>query len=281
MIEAQNNNSVQDQDGNISKPLLSPVRVFNGDCLEIMKSIPDGSIDMILCDLPYGTTKCKWDNIIPFEPLWEQYKRIIKDKGAIVLTASQPFTSALIMSHPQLFKYEWIWEKSKASNFLQASYMPLKAHENVLIFSKSGKTTYNPQKTQGVPYFRGGIKEKHDNPEVSNTIPNYHTHIRKSEDGMRLPRTVQYFKTAEFEGKFHPTQKPVALFEYLIKTYTNEGETVLDNCAGSGTTGIACMNTNRNCILIEKEKNYFDIINERIAKHTQQRAGEFSFENEM
>ncbi len=234
-----------------------------GDCLELMKDIPDKSIDAIIADLPYGTTACKWDTIIPFEPLWEQYERIIKPNGAIVLTASQPFTSALVMSNPKWFKYEWIWEKSKASNFLLAKKQPLKAHENILVFGNGG-VVYYPQKTQGKPYYRGGVKEKHDNPEVSNNIPNYHSHIRKSEDGLRFPRSVQYFTTAEFDGKFHPTQKPIALFEYLIKTYTNEGDLVLDNTMGSGTTGVACINTNRNFIGMELDDKYFEIAEKRI-----------------
>ncbi len=237
--------------------------LINADCLEAMKTIEDGSIDMILCDLTYGTTKCKWDTVIPFDLLWAQYTRIIKHGKAIVLTGSQPFSSALVMSNPAMFKYEWVWEKSKASNFLLAKKQPLKAHENILVFSK-GTPCYYPQKTQGKPYYRGGINQKHDNPEVSNNIPNYHSHIRKSEDGMRFPRSVQYFKTAEFEGKFHPTQKPVALFEYLIKTYTNVGEVVLDNCMGSGTTGVACQNTNREFIGIEKYEDTFEIAKKRL-----------------
>ncbi len=274
MIETQKQVQINDQNGNSTKPLLSPVRVFNGDCLEIMKSIPDGSVDMILCDLPYGTTACKWDSVIPFDLLWKEYERIITDNGAIVLTASQPFTSSLVMSNPKLFKYEWIWEKSKASNFIQVKYQPLKNFESVLVFCKN-KTTYNPQMVDGESYKPRAGKKK---TEVYNEIPN-HT-FRNGSDGKRYPKAIQYFKTSESEGKVqHPTQKPVALFEYLIKTYTNEGETVLDNCAGSGTTGIACINTNRNCILIEKEEKYFDVINERIAKHIEQRAGEFSVEN--
>ena len=218
---------------------------------------------MILCDLPFGTTACKWDNIIPFEPLWEQYNRIIKDNGAIVLFGSQPFTSKLVMSNIKMFKYEWIWEKSKASNFLLARKQPLKAHENILVFA-NGTPNYYPQKTQGKPYYRGGIKDKHDNPEVSNNIPNYHSHIRKSEDGMRFPRSVQYFTTAEFDGKYHPTQKSVNLLEYLIKTYTNENNLVLDNTMGSGSTGVACVNTNRKFIGIELDEKYYDISCKRI-----------------
>lgn len=240
------------------------ITLKKGDCLELMKDIPDGSIDMILCDLPYGTTACKWDTIIPFEPLWEQYERVIKDNGAIVLTASQPFTSALVMSNPKLFKYEIIWEKSKASNFLLAKKQILKAHENVLIFSKK-TATYNPQKTEGKPYSgdkRAG--KKGSLTDVFNNVPNP-TFRNGSKDGLRYPRSVQYFKTSESEGKtIHPTQKPVALFEYLIKTYTNAGETVLDNCMGSGTTGVACINTGRNFIGMELEQEYFEIAKERI-----------------
>ena len=191
-----------------------------------MKLIPDGSVDMILCDLPYGTTACKWDTIIPFEPLWEQYKRIIKDNGAIVLTASQPFTSALVMSNVKMFKYEWIWEKSKATGYLNSKIMPMVAHENVLVFGK-GKIKYNPQKISGKPYNKGKAHRPTDvyGSQISVLV--------KNEDGTRYPRTVQYFITAESQGRLHPTQKPVALFEYLIKTYTNEGDLVLDNCAGS------------------------------------------------
>jgi len=238
-------------------------KIYQGDCLELMKQIEDKNVDLILCDLPYGTTACFWDSVIDLKRLWEEYKRIIRDNGAIVLTASQPFTSALVMSNIKMFKYEWIWEKSKASNFLLAKKQPLKAHENILVFA-NGTPNYYPQKTQGKPYYRGGIKEKHDNPEVSNNIPNYHSHIRKSEDGMRLPRSVQYFTTAEFDGKFHPTQKPIALFEYLIKTYSKEGNLVLDNCIGAGTTAIACKKNNRNFIGIELEQKYVDICNSRL-----------------
>ena len=245
-------------------------KIIQGDCLEKMKLIPDGSIDMILADLPYGTTACKWDTIIPFEPLWEQYKRVIKDNGAIVLTASQPFTSALIMSNLKMFKYEWIWEKSKASNYLHCKYQPMKAHENVLVFSKypAAQNTakknmiYLPQFAYGEPYDRG----------VCSNVNNVVEGGRKtkvsvsSKDGKRYPRSVQYFRTAEFEGMKVSAQKPVALFEYLIKTYTNERDIVLDNVAGSGTTGEACINLNRDFILIEKEPNYYEVIKERVGK---------------
>lgn len=236
--------------------------VIHGDCLEVMASIPDKSIDMILCDLPYGTTACKWDTIIPFEPLWEQYKRIIKDNGAIVLTASQPFTSALVMSNPGMFRYEWIWDKGKGSNPLLSKKQPMKSHENILVFSKS-QTVYNPEMTEGKPYLipkTGGNR--------TNSITNAKDRTgfqQKTDPTKRFPTTIQKY-SIHCGSKIHPTQKPVALFEYLIKTYTNEGDLVLDNCAGSGTTGVACKNLNRNYILIEKEKEYIDIINERISK---------------
>lgn len=240
-------------------------RTYLGDCLDLMKFVPDKKIDMILCDLPYGTTACKWDTIIPFDKLWEQYERVIKDNGAIVLFGSQPFTSALIMSNPKLFKYEWIWEKSKASNFLNANKQPLKAHENIIVFSKN-TPVYFPQKTEGTPFNKGKRKlENGKAAEVYRVIKNGDQTI-SNETGLRNPRSVQYFITAESEGKLHPTQKPIALIEYLIKTYTKEGETVLDNCAGSGTTGIGCLNTNRNYLMIEKEEKYYTIIGERILK---------------
>jgi len=264
MIEEKNINEPQNPDFLVGA--VSHSTVFHGDCLEIMKSIPDRSIDMILCDLPYGTTACKWDTIIPFDKLWEQYERIIKPNGAIVLTAGQPFTSYLLMSNPKLFKYEWIYQKEKGVNFITANKKPMFCHENVLVFYKN-QPTYNPQKIQGQPYER---KQKYC--EKRETHPSISKSLDKKSDGLRFPITIQRFKRDSTQ-KLHPTQKPVALFEYLIKTYTNEGDIVLDNCAGSGTTGIACINTNRNYILIEKEQKYFDIINERIDKHKQQRLG--------
>lgn len=230
-------------------------KVIQGDCLEVMKNIPDKSIDMILCDLPYGTTACKWDTIIPFEPLWEQYKRIIKDNGAIVLTASQPFTSALVMSNPKMFKYCWVWNKAKAANYVNAKKQPLKIHEDIAVFCKGNN--YNPQKTIGKFRKKGGYTVNREvavaqNPTVSFNDTYY-------------PKSILDFSVAgNKDSTLHPTQKPVALFEYLIKTYTNEGDLVLDNTAGSGTTGVACKNTNRNYILIEKEQEYIDIINKRL-----------------
>lgn len=220
---------------------------------------------MILCDLPYGTTACKWDTIIPFEPLWEQYKRIIKDNGAIVLTASQPFTSALVMSNVKMFKYELIWEKSRPSNFMLAKKQFLKSHEAICVFYKS-QPTYNPIMTDADPDLID--KRKNLNPTFTkgNLIPNRRLpKSRVADNGLRFPRSVIKVKSAT--NQIHPTQKPVALFEYLIKTYTNEGDLVLDNCAGSGTTGVAARNLNRNFILIEKEPEYIDIINKRLQSH--------------
>ena len=242
--------------------------IIHGDCLEVMPSIPDKSIDMILCDLPYGTTACKWDTIIPFEPLWKQYERVIKDNGAIVLTASQPFTSALVMSNPKLFRYEWVWEKDRATGFLDAKKRPMRAHENICVFYKS-LPTYNPQKTKG---------HKPTNKPQKDALGNLEELLRgglRAGNGGgqtdRYPRDVIKVNMPNHgEMGLHPTQKPVALFEYLIKTYTNKGETVLDNCIGSGTTAIAAYNTNRHYIGIEKEEKCVNIARERIRQHTQQ-----------
>jgi len=232
------------------------IQLINGDCLEEMKNIPDKSIDMILCDLPYGTTACKWDTIIPLEPLWEQYKRIIKDNGAIVLTASQPFTSALVMSNIKMFKYEWVWNKNRGTGIFNAKKSPLKSHENVLVFYKK-QPIYNPQFTEGKPYTAKQGKQ-------SDAFGlNTGKEIITINDGKRYPLSSMYFISTNGRN-VHPTQKPVALFEYLIKTYTNEGDLVLDNCAGSGTTGVACKNLNRNFIGIELDETYFNIAKERI-----------------
>jgi len=232
-------------------------QIIHGDCLEEMKKIADKSIDMILCDLPYGTTACKWDTIIPFEPLWEQYKRIIKDNGAIVLTASQPFTSALVMSNIKMFKYEWIWDKKIPSGMSYAKFQPMRQHENILVFC-NGKTTYNPQIIKRDKPIKGGGMSKGETTNNQNLVA-----LKKTYD-YKNPTTI-IVQDKIRKGSLHPTQKPVALFEYLIKTYTSVGDTVLDNCAGSGTTGVACRNLNRNFILIEKEQGYIDIINKRLA----------------
>lgn len=329
------------------KALSRENQVLQGDCLELMKDIPDKSIDMILCDLPYGTTACKWDTIIPFELLWEQYKRIIKDNGAIVLTASQPFTSALVMSNPTWFRYEMIWSKNRGTGLFNAKKIPMKSHENILVFyldkaeisgrskeflelrdyfnnelkesgltssqiklllgndmgghyftkgvqwtlptlsnykklqttgffklewnelkdrfdqiSKNNLNTYNPQMTVGKPYTaKQGKQSSSFGLDTGNVIVT-------ENKGERYPLTVHNFNS-ENGRNVHPTQKPVALFEYLIKTYTNEGDLVLDNCAGSGTTGVACKNTGRNYILMEKEQEYIDIINKRLTKENE------------
>ena len=231
-----------------------------GDCLEVMKDIPDESIDMILCDLPYGTTRNKWDSIIPLDKLWNEYERIIKDNGAIVLFSQMPFTAELTHSNLKLFKYEWIWEKDNGTGFLNAKKMPLKIHENILVFYKK-LPTYNPQMRTGFkPY-------KCKQGRHSTNYGLYEQgHITES-NGERYPIDIIEFKK---DSGLHPTQKPVALLEYLIKTYTNEGDVVLDNCMGSGSTGVACVNTNRDFIGIELDEKYFNIAKERINKMIEQ-----------
>lgn len=231
------------------------IKLYKGDCLEIMKDIPDKSIDMILCDLPYGTTACKWDTIIPFQPLWEQYNRIIKDNGAIVLFGSEPFSSQLRMSNLKMYRYDWIWEKAKATLFTQCKKRPLNANEIISVFYKK-QPTYNPQMEKGKPY-KGRKKIKQSEEWFFGTI-------RNDNNGTRYPRTVIKFKSGDRDGKLHPTQKPVDLLEYLIKTYTNKGEIVLDSCMGSGSTGVACKHTNRRFIGIELDENYFEIAKKRI-----------------
>ena len=238
------------------------IKLIKGDCLEVMKSIPDKSIDMILCDLPYGTTACKWDIIIPFKPLWEQYNRIIKDNSAIVLFGSQPFTSALIMSNLKMFKYEWIWEKDAGSNFTTVKYQPMKEHENILVFGK-GKTRYFPIMQERIGSRKGKETTTIDSGRKDSVYGTQEGRGILKVGKLRYPRSIQRFNR---ERGLHPTQKPVKLLEYLIKTYTNEGELVLDNCMGSGSTGVACVNTNRNFIGMELDNNYFNIAKERIYK---------------
>ena len=244
--------------------MLELNKIYCWDCLELMKQIPDKSIDMILCDLPYGTTACKWDTIIPFDKLWEQYERIIKPNGAIVLTASQPFTSALVMSNPKLFKYEWIWIKNRGSNFALANKMPIKEHESVLVFYKK-LPTYNPIKQQRAESGKERVKTIINPSTVSENYGGIVLQEGKIYDELRFPSSWQKFNC---EVGLHPTQKPIRLFEYLIKTYSNEGDLILDNCAGSGTTWVACKNLNRNYILIEKEQEYVDIANKRLETTT-------------
>ena len=241
------------------------INLIKGECLEQMKLIPSGSIDAIITDPPYGTTQCKWDSVIPFKPMWEQLSRIIKPNGAILLFGSEPFSSVLRMSNIKNYKYDWVWEKSKATNFLNAKKQPLRAKENILVFYKK-QPTYNPQMTKGKSYNKG-IRKKQTKDDVYGSFNQ--TEVKS--EGNRYPRDVLYFKTAETEGKtFHKTQKPVKLMEYLIKTYTNENETVLDFTMGSGTTGVACKNLGRDFIGIEMDDKYFDIAKKRIEKHTTQ-----------
>ena len=237
-------------------------KIYNEDCLEGMKKIDDKSIDMILCDLPYGTTQNKWDTVIPFDKLWEQYNRLVKDNGVIALCCVEPFTSMLIMSNLKNFKYKIIWEKSKATNFLNAKKQPLRKYEEVAIFYKK-PPTYNPQMKQGEAYNKGIRKD-----QLTGSYGDFKP-VEVKSDGLRYPNDVLYFKTAESEGKvIHPTQKPISLCEYFINTYSNECETVLDNCMGSGSTAIACINTNRKYIGFELDSTYFDLAENRIKEHT-------------
>jgi len=244
---------------------------INADCFDVFPFIDDKSIDAIICDLPYGTTQIKWDTILPFDKLWEQYERIIKPNGAIILTASQPFTSALVMSNPKLFRYEWIYEKGQGTNYALSKKQPIKNHENILVFYKS-QPTYNPIMVSKSDETLKRAKRNH----YSNDIDSEHKTIlvRRGDcdnNEMGYPKTVQYFKgerNNQFKTNvFHPTQKPVLLMEYLIKTYTNEGDMVLDNCMGSGTTNLACIKLNRKSIGIEKEKQYYDVAVRRASEY--------------
>lgn len=233
--------------------------ILLGDCLELMKDIPDESIDMILADLPYGTTQNKWDVIIPLDKLWEQYERIIKENGMICLTSAEPFTSTLITSNKKMFKYDLIWDKKLSSGFLNAKRMPLRRHEQILCFYKK-LPTYNPEMVT-----RGKVRKKGITTETGKHTSNYGKFKNSVvENNEYYPTSIIEVSNANRKDKLHPTEKPVALFEYLIKTYTNEGELVLDNCAGSGTTAIACLKTNRQFIVMEKEQKYYDIILKRV-----------------
>ena len=233
------------------------MKLVHGDCLEKMKDIPDKSIDMILCDLPYGTTACKWDSIIPLEPMWEQLKRVIKPNGAIVMTASQPFTTTLIASNMKMFKYCWVWDKGVPSGFNYARFQPMRKHEDILVFYAKAPT-YD---SQGDPYDKPvTYKMAHSESDSSHM-----THSRKGEYATAThKRKHSILRFDKVRNGVHPTQKPVALMEYLIKTYTNEGETVLDFTMGSGTTGVACKNLNRDFIGIEFDAEYFEIAKTRI-----------------
>ena len=236
-------------------------KLYHGDCLEIMPTLEAGSIDAIITDLPYGTTACKWDVVIPFAPMWEQVKRLLKPRGAFVTTASQPFTSALVMSNPKWFKYEWIWQKEQGTGFQLAKYRPMIEHENVVVFGDNS-INYNPQMVV--------MDKPQTQKRKSNNGSSDSSHLKYADERIsiyteRSPTSIKRFVRDRGD---HPTQKPVALYEYLIKTYTNEGDTVLDFVMGSGTTGIACKNTGRNFIGIEKDDKYFTIAEARINDHS-------------
>lgn len=266
------------------------IDLMHGDCLELLQKVPTGSVDLILADLPYGTTMCAWDSIIPLtwhikydgktyylnqalergfsfayfeqnkkQGLWEQYLRVAKENAAIVLTAAQPFTSQLVMSKPDLFRYDWVWEKGNATGFFNAKLMPLRAHESVLVFYRK-LPTYNPQKTTGHPLKTA--KKKVVTSECYGkdiSLPSYAS-------TERYPRSVQFFKSDKQKANYHPTQKPIDLMRYLIRTYSNEGDTVLDNCMGSGTTGLAAKLEGRSFIGMEMDKKHFDTACSRIAE---------------
>ena len=231
-------------------------KIYLGDCLELMpKHVEDKSVDMIFCDLPYGTTQNKWDSVIPLDELWSEYKRVIKDNGAIVLFAAQPFTSTLIVSNPKMFKYCWVWDKNRSSGALNCNRMPLRYHEDITVFYKK-QCTYNPQMTKGKMMSKGGSKgggSYGKTKEKRNLSDTYY------------PRSIQTFKGCHnMTGKVHPTEKPIELIEYMIKTYTNEGDLILDNTCGSGTTGRGAKNLNRNYIMMEQDETYYEIANKRL-----------------
>lgn len=244
----------------IAKPFVSRSTFYQGDCLIEMDKIAEESVDAIIADLPFGTTQNKWDSVLPLDKLWVQYKRILKANGCVVLFGNQPFTTDLIYSNKQWFKYEIIWDKGRASGHLNAKIMPLRKHDNILVFAKK-KTTYNPQFTEGVAYTRTSKSEtcrgnygKHNDSTIEN-------------DGYRYPTSIFYEPIGKQQNKIHPTQKPIGLLEMLVKTYTNEGDTVLDNTMGSGTTGVACKKTGRHFIGIEKDEKYFEIAVSRVSAY--------------
>jgi hypothetical protein len=230
--------------------------LFNDDCLLRMPTLAPGSVDLVLCDLPYGTTACKWDMVIPFDSLWANYNRL--NRGATVLTAAQPFTSALVMSNLGAFKYQWVWDKKIPSGMSYARFQPMRQHEDILVFC-NGRVPYNPQMTKRDVTIRGGGMSKGETTNNQNLVP-----LKKTYE-LKNPTTLLHFDKVRI-GSVHPTQKPVALMEYLIRTYTNPGDTVLDNCMGSGTTGVAAINTGRSFIGIERDPAYFAIASKRIAE---------------
>ena len=262
---------------------MNGIELWHGDCLELMKNIEDNSVDMILTDPPYGTTACKWDSVIPFEPMWKQLNRIIKPNGAICLFGIEPFSSALRMSNINNYRHDWYWNKINAGNFVQAKNHPLKVVENVIVFSKL-KVNYFPQMEKNSEEWTYVLKQKHKNKKpssITQTVEDKYfkmasgKFLSKTDEGVAYPKNLitisKFANECNSKHRFHPTQKPVALLEYLIRTYTSEGETVLDFTMGSGSTGVACVNTGRKFIGIELDKGYFEIAKERIEKSIRER----------
>lgn len=238
------------------------IELYQGDCLEKMVEVPDHTVDMIFTDLPYGTTHNVWDKRISLEELWEQYKRVLKSGGVVLLFSQQPFTTDLVNSNRKWFRYEWVWQKSRPVGFLNANRMPLRFHENIVVFYEH-LPTYNPQKTPGKPYTSKGARYT-TNYRPFKPIPT------TNRDGMRYPRDVVTFSSGNNIGKIHPTEKPVGLLEYMIRTYTDEGNTVLDSCMGSGSCGVACQHLGRSFIGIEKDTGYFEAAKKRIEEAAKQ-----------
>lgn len=249
------------------KEVIGDCTLYLGDCLEVMPTLEAGLVDMVLCDLPYGTTQNKWDSVINLDSLWGEYWRVVKPNGAVVLTAAQPFTSALVMSQIENFKYDWTWRKPKGTGHLNAKKMPMRDKEDILVFYRA-QCIYNPQFSSGTPYKDKAGKDHSASTSMTGSYGSY-TNKRENNDGRRYPKQVLEFGVVE-RGTVHPTQKPVALMEYLISTYTNDGETVLDNTMGSGTTGVSAQNTGRSFIGIERDERFFDIACERISKASRQ-----------
>jgi site-specific DNA-methyltransferase (adenine-specific) len=252
------------------------VQLLQGDCLELMRELPDGSVDAVICDLPYGTTACAWDAVIPFEPLWAEYKRVIKPRGAVVLFGAQPFTTMLIASNLAMFKYCWIWDKKNKTDVMNAKNKPLRRHEEICVFSTGTTANCSPRRMQ---YFPQGITKATRILKLNRIPPQFMgkkarpSHLDNyAHQAANYPSSIIEFSNADRRGVVHPTQKPVALLEYLIRTYTSEGEMVLDNCFGSGTTGVACVNTRRDFIGMELDATYFNIARERIEAAQQQQA---------
>jgi site-specific DNA-methyltransferase (adenine-specific) len=239
------------------------IQLHRGDCLDVMATLEPGSVDLVLTDPPYGTTACKWDSVIPFEPMWERIHRVAKQNAAIVMTASQPFTSALVMSNAKEFKYCWVWNKRFASNYPQAKYAPQKIHEDLVVFCKSKAKYYPVMEKRDKPIVKGANKGARVFGDTGLDREDYQGKVYTH----KYPESIMYFSSRSEKRGMHPTQKPVALMEYLIRTYTDEGDTVLDFTMGSGTTGIACLNTNRRFIGIELDETYFNIAEKRILTH--------------